>query len=147
MATNDSFTVNKQGGTGVTATWLKPDGLADLEWRKRIAGDHSKMVTIEVSEAVANAVNQLAIQSLVIKMQEAGRGGLTEGKAAVQGRVDRYQYGAKVSTGATVDFGALVGGFDSENPALVEMAGTQLSLLLGQGIRVTNIPEWVPLPK
>lgn len=94
MAKNNTFSVNKAGGTGVVAQWMQPDSIDDKEWQKRIAGDHSETVTLTVSKAVAAGLLDLATQQFVVKCQGAARAGLPN-KAEVQARVDKYCYGAR----------------------------------------------------
>lgn len=129
MAIKDTFTVNVSGGQGHVVTWLAPESLDDAQWEKRIAGDHTEKTTLKVSRAVANAINELAKQTLVIKMQGASRGELPKGKAAVQAKVDGYCYGAKAAPSApTVD------------AAELKLNKAQCDALALSGVKVLNAP-------
>lgn len=123
MAKNDTFTVAQKGNSGHVVTWLRPDGVDDAEWQKRIAGDHSETVTLKVSKAVAAALNDLAVQQFVIKAQGAARSELNNGKAAVQAKVNRYQYGARGTSLPSPVFDAKEAGLSLAQCIALEAAG------------------------
>lgn len=122
MAKNDTFTVSKKDAPGVVATWLRPDSLADAEWEKRIAGDHGEKITVKVSKAVAEAIVDLAVQQFVVKCQGAARTGLPN-KAAVQERVNKYQYGARGGSAPSAVVDAKEAGFSLAQCVALEAAG------------------------
>jgi hypothetical protein len=87
MAVQDTFKVSSQGHDTVEVTWQKPESAEDERWAE-----------MGVS---AEAHNDLAIQSLVIKMQSGARGRLEDGPEAVQEFVDNYRFGARQAGGGT----------------------------------------------
>lgn len=130
MATKDSFTVNVAKGTGVSVTWDKPDSLADVTWEQRVSGEHGEKVTVTMSKDVARAINDLAIQQLVIKIQGSARSALPQGRAAVQGKVNAYKYGARGSSTPPPTVDAKAAG----------LSKAQCELLEKQGIVILNMP-------
>lgn len=122
MSKMDTFTVSKKDAPGVVANWLRPDSLSDPEWEKRISGDHGEKITVKVSKAVAEALNDLGIQQFVIKAQGAARAGLPN-KATVQEKVNRYQYGARGTSSPSAVVDAKEAGFTLAQCVALEAAG------------------------
>jgi hypothetical protein len=109
-----------------------PASLTDMAgWRKWIEGDDAKVAAVIVSKA---------IDSLVIDCQAAGRRGTT--KDDIKRRAESHRFGGRVDAPAPVviDCGALFGGFNLKDKAMLAMARAQMDALLSNGATLTNIP-------
>lgn len=80
MAKQETFKVSQKGVEPVVASWNKPENIDDPQW-----------AALGVDKA---GINELACQSLVIKIQGIGRDALPD-KAKVQAAVDGYKYGQR----------------------------------------------------
>lgn len=130
MAKASSFNVSKGKGTAEFAiSYHKCDGIDDAQWHKMIAGDHSEMIELKVSKAVAEALNDLADQSWTIKCQAVARAKHGQGRAAVQLAADGYRYGAKATSTAPVVDAQVMG-----------LNRTQALALQVAGVTVLNVP-------
>lgn len=117
MAKQDDFQVSRKGAAPVKVTWLKPESIEDPQWEK-----------YGVSR---EQINDLATQSLVIKIQGNARGELDNGAAAVQKVVDNYKYGQRGPSSGTrsVSLPAEAvksAGFTAEQIAMLRDAGVSI---------------------
>lgn len=85
MAKQETFKVSKTGVEPVEVGFSAPESLTDPRWAE-----------LGVNE---EAINNLAVQNLVIKIQGVARSELGNGAAAVQKKVDDYRYGQRASGG------------------------------------------------
>lgn len=119
MAKPHEFKVSKKGVEPVTVTILRPENLQDEAWNKLVKESEKD-----------EAINDLAFQNLVIKVQAGARNFLDQGQEKVQAYVDQYQYGARVGGGFTRP--ALgpsqiaQGGFTEEQLAALRAAGVRI---------------------
>lgn len=85
MAKQTKFKVSKTGVEPVTVTFDEPETLTDPRWGE-----------LGINE---NAINELAVQNLVIKIQGVARTKISDGAKAVQEAVDSYRYGQRSGGG------------------------------------------------
>jgi hypothetical protein len=116
MASQDTFKVSSQGRDTVEVTWMKPENIEDERWAEL--------------GVTPDSLNELAIQSLVIKMQSGARARLEDGQDSVQEFVDNYRFGARQAGGtrkiklAPETASAL--GFTEEQLAALAAAGVSI---------------------
>lgn len=88
MPTQVQFKVSKTGVEPVKVNFTRPDNVNDPRWQE-----------LGVS---TEQINELAVDSLVIKIQGVARGALGDGASAVQAKVDGYKYGQRAAGGGKV---------------------------------------------
>ncbi len=87
MPKPSTFKVSRTGVEAVTVNFVEPENLQDPRWGE-----------LGISP---EALNEMAVQALVIRIQSGARGKLDEGPAAVQKFVDEYKYGTRSGGGGT----------------------------------------------
>jgi hypothetical protein len=118
MAKQSTFKVSKRGVEPVEVTFNEPENLTDGRWEE-----------LGVTE---EQINDLAIQSLVIKIQAGARNRLDDGK--VQEFVDNYKYGQRTTGG-----GRKAVTLSAEAVKQAKFSPAQLEALRAAGVNVEEM--------
>lgn len=119
MAKQVTFKVSKTGKAPVVVTFLEPESVDDPRWEE-----------LGVSR---EAINNLAVDSLIIKAQAVGRAVLDEGPEAVQKAVDNYKYGQRSAGGRRVVE------LKAEQIKEAKFNEKQLEMLRAAGIKIEDL--------
>ena len=122
MAKQVTFKVSKTGKPPVIVNFLEPESVDDPRWEE-----------LGVSR---EAINSLAVDSLIIKAQAVGRAVLDEGPEAVQRAVDNYKYGQRGGGG-----GRRIVELKAEQIKEAKFNEKQLEMLRAAGIKIEDLAE------
>jgi hypothetical protein len=123
-----TFKVSRKGVEPVTVNFNEPESLTDSRWEE-----------LGVSEEQRN---DLAVQSLVIKIQAGGRNHLDSGADAVQKFVDGYKYNQRTGGGG----GSRKVTLSADVVKKAAFSPEQLEALRAAGITVPGMEETAPAP-
>ena len=116
MSKQVEFQVSKRNGPSTTCQWNAPESLEDPRWT-------------EVTSNRDEDVNELALQSIIIKIQAGAREVLEkDGDQAAQEYVNTYKFGARSGGYRRPTLGAekvKQGGFTEEQMAILRAAGVR----------------------
>jgi hypothetical protein len=122
MAKDSTFSVSKRGVEPIEVRFAEPENINDPRW--------------EELGVTPEGINELATQSLVIKIQAGARNNLEKGPKAVQEFVDTYKYGQRTGGGTRKvvikSEDVQKAGFTVEQIELLRAAGVSIPGLNGE---------------